>query len=247
MKAFEEFRWEDPDIPTPTLTASVRTASSASTKQSGSSRSITTLTSSLSSAKPTSSAGPVQQYAIVSKQGTSTEVFKKFMQEIDGGKGIFEDLPGLRTHFYLTDLNATQASVIKKSYDFLEDVSPNVIDESVDGSLEHFRAIDQRQLNSSIYREDHSFDSKRSQHDQKRSSEPIILRRELIEDASAPWWKRMLSADPRNINQPNSDPTHDPTYLADDSKGRGTTIYVLDDGFDLKLDVGVLSNRFGTS
>jgi hypothetical protein len=54
----------------------------------------------------------------------------------------------------------------------------------------------------------------------------------LPSNPDAPWWKKMLSAPPRDIDVADSGPQFDPPYLADASLGKGVTIYVLDDGFD---------------
>jgi hypothetical protein len=64
----------------------------------------------------------------------------------------------------------------------------------------------------------------------------IYQRALLPEDAGAPYWKKMIASP---FRQPPLQPTaNDPPYLADDSGGRGTTIYVLDDGFDRSQPVG---------
>lgn len=45
----------------------------------------------------------------------------------------------------------------------------------------------------------------------------------------------MLSAPPSHDNNPSNDPA----YLADDTGGRGSTIYILDTGFDVNAAVSV--------
>jgi hypothetical protein len=66
----------------------------------------------------------------------------------------------------------------------------------------------------------------------------IYPRAFLPEDADAPYWKKMISSP---FKQPPLQPTaDDPLYVADDSGGRGTKIYVLDDSFDLGQPVGPL-------
>jgi hypothetical protein len=67
--------------------------------------------------------------------------------------------------------------------------------------------------------------------------------RALIGDGAAPWWKNMLSAPPRTITEQVGAPRDDPFYIRDDSGGRGTTIYVLDDGFDIDIPVGLWLRR----
>jgi hypothetical protein len=241
MKAFEDFPWEE-EIPTtssPTASGESTMQSSKSPTRTSQSATATTHSSSqdttTSSATPTATAAPlVEQYGIVSKGGTQRKVFDDFIKDLDGGVGSLDAWDDLGSYIYITNLTAAQAEDLNKKHDFLLPVRRHAIDEEYDGSQEEFRAIDTMDYTSLA--QDGNLPRK---HERLATTDisGSLVRRTLVSDSSAPWWKKMLSAPPRDISQPDSDPSHDPQYLTDDSGGKGTTVYVLDDGFDLSLPV----------
>jgi hypothetical protein len=120
-------------------------------------------------------------------------------------------------------------------HDFISMIFPiPPLDKNYDGSQEEFRAI-------TLADELAKLPTKRSPARDKLGPAAGLLqsiRRALLpEDSDAPWWKKVLSAPPRSVDDANGTPKDDPAYKADDSGGKGTTIYVLDDGFDMTLAV----------
>ncbi|KAF2676630.1 subtilisin-like protein [Lentithecium fluviatile CBS 122367] len=240
MKVFEEFPWEEEIPPTqsPTVSGTETSNVQSSQGQSATSDSATTTqtptqtTTTTSSSTPSPTQSP-EEYVISSKEGTSREVFDNFIKELDNGVGKLYAWDLLGSYMYLTNLTAVQVKELPKKHDFLEYISrDDPVDQNVDGSLEEFRAIDtypppeHAHEDLAVNKSSHKLDVSNTAH---------VLRRALISDPDAPWWKKMISAPPVDVNQPNSHPDSYPPYAADDSGGRGTTIYILDDGFDLAL------------
>ncbi|KAF2878051.1 peptidase S8/S53 domain-containing protein [Massariosphaeria phaeospora] len=247
MRAFEEFPWESeaPATQVPTATGTPQPTDTASDSQSR----TTTIASSTEKPEPTER--PSGEYIISSKPGTSLETFKKFTQELNSTTGEIHTWDTLKTQMYITNLTAVVAEELPKQYAFIQKVYLNeVIDESIDGSLEEFRAVKGSQ--SSVTPQSESIRSRNTTdplHALSKESVSKLDSRALTNaDPDAPWWKKMISALPRDVNQPNSDPSHDPPYLTDDSGGKGTTIYVLDDGFDLDLpDLAPIDRQVGNA
>ncbi len=196
-------------------------------------------TSSSIKASPTTTSEETGYWVMISKRGTSLETFKKFTSELDGSKGELDDLGYLKSQIYVTKLSPIQAKDIQKKYDFIDYLAKNEFDTNRNYDNEFFRAhvrtrdinFPNQELNGSAHTWDSSFT--------RESPRDHILPRQLVEDSSAPAWKKMLSAPRRDITGGNEDPTHDPIFSADNSGGRGTTIYILDDGFDLSIVVPV--------
>jgi hypothetical protein len=270
MEAFKEFPWEEAQAPTeapdataepsatnnPTETASmqstqgtsvgesatsVRSSMQISSTTQGPSYSITSSeTTPSSSGTSTPTAEPKQEYAVHSKSGTSNETFVAFINELDEGKGSLYTWDALGGHLHLAKINATQAGELAKNHDFISYVFGNALDESELESHDEFRVIDLEQLTDPGREYDQ--ETTRST---KLTNTPLVhvnlvTRMMLPEDSNAPYWKNMIGAPPCDITGPNSGPPSDPSYLADDTGGRGTTIYVLDNGFDITNPVSVL-------
>jgi hypothetical protein len=142
------------------------------------------------------------------------------------------------TQSYLTDITASAAEELLKNHEFIRTIlAVSPLDESYDGSLEEFLAIAKGPESPNVH-------SENIKPVPSQPPYPLPARRFLMpEDSGAPWWKKMLSAPPRDVNAANGGPSHDPAYLADDSGGKGTTIYILDDGFDLDNAVSQLRLR----
>jgi hypothetical protein len=260
MEAFRDFPWEEAEVPRQTVdpdttekatnTASLQSTQGTSTAQTTSMKSSTAIsstamsasstvtpsqTSSSSSETPTPTPDATKRYGIISEYGTSWDTFKQFITELDGGNGYLAkfDSEAARQQIYIAKLNASQVSEIKERYDFIGSVLPYEFDETIDHSIDEFRAIGQsRSLHTDLGKPPAP---KSFMGWSAASLDPIphlIPRALLPSNPDAPWWKKMLSAPPRDIDVADSGPQFDPPYLADASLGKGVTIYVLDDGFD---------------
>ncbi|CAN9246658.1 unnamed protein product [Alternaria alternata] len=260
MEAFRDFPWEEAEVPSQTVdpdttekatnTASLQSTQGTSTAQTTSMKSSTAISSTAMSASstvtssqassstsetPTPTPDATKWYTIISKYGTPWDTFKQFITELDGGNGDLAkwDTEAVRQQMYIAKLNASQVSEIEEQYDFISSILEDHFDEDIDGSLEHFRAIGGSRPTHTDPSE--SLSPKSYIDWSSIISNPVthLAARTLLEpDSSAPWWKKMLSAPPRDIDIADSGPQFDPPYSADDSLGKGVTIYVLDDGFD---------------
>jgi hypothetical protein len=260
IEAFRDFPWEEAEVPSQTVdpdttekatnTASLQSTQGTSTAQTTSMKSSTAIsstamsasstvtssqTSSSSSETPTPTPDATKWYTIISKYGTPWETFKQFITELDGGNGDLAkwDSEAVRQQMYIAKLNASQVSEIEERYDFISGILEDHFDEDIDGSLEHFRAIGGSRPTHTDPSESLSPKGHIDWSSITSNTIPHLAARTLLEqDSDAPWWKKMLSAPPRDIDIVDSGPQFDPPYLADDSLGKGVTIYVLDDGFD---------------
>jgi hypothetical protein len=264
MEAFKDFPWEDADVPSqtaqpsatenPTDKASTQstkatataqstsmqsTTDKASTTQSASSTVTSSQSSSSSSETPTSTP-TLSNYAIISKPGTSYDTFKQFVSDLDGGGGELAKWDLIKQQMYIAKLNVSQVAEIPQQHTFIQAIITNTFDEDADGSSEAFRAVD---TSTHVHLEPHEPPAfARSDIWAPTSLElksHLAPRTLLAPDSQAPWWKKIISAPPRDISGPNSDPRFDPPYLADDTLGRGVTVYVLDDGFDTDNEVRI--------
>ncbi|KAF1938985.1 subtilisin-like protein [Clathrospora elynae] len=167
---------------------------------------------------------------------------------LDGGEGKLWRWDLIGQQMYITKLNDTQANDIPVLNDFTGHVITNSFDESVDGSLEEFRATVPVQPIGPVTQELHKPANFAKWSATASDNASQILERTLMApDSSAPWWKKSLSAPPRDISGANSGPQYDPPYLADDTLGAGTTIYVLDGGFDVTIpDLQAVNRRVDT-
>lgn len=193
-------------------------------------------TLSSSSATPSPTAGPVQEYGIVSKPGTPLNSFKDFVHKLDGGKGSLHNLEALGQQIYLANINATQASNVS-AHDFIQYTQLNTgyVDHS-ETSPDEFRATIPLQPGDTAHREFHRLPEV-GNYFKKITSSFRYPRALLPPQSDAPWWKKTLSALPRAVTGPNTGPRNDPDYVTDDSGGKDSTIYILDDGFDLGITV----------
>jgi hypothetical protein len=72
---------------------------------------------------------------IATKDGTSLETFKAFIQELDGGVGKSWSWEILGAHAYLTEIDPEDAADLPMGYDFISRIHPPLpFDESYDGS-----------------------------------------------------------------------------------------------------------------
>jgi hypothetical protein len=261
MRDFSEFPWSKQELPTQTSTGSktfggtqtqgiatsVQATKSVSLQNSQGLTSVqgqsatgttTTISSTISASASSSPSDIPIEHVISSQEGTPLDIFKGFIQTLDGGKGELHTWDMIESQIYTTNINTTMALELPKKHDFILRISANTpMDETIDGSIEEYRAVNAVQFPSG------SFESLRDRNvikDARNSSSDIYSRAMNADEPNAPYWKRMISAPPRDVNLPDSDPTRDQSFLADDSGGRGTTIYVLDDGFDIDLPVSLV-------
>jgi hypothetical protein len=259
LKAFSEFPWEEEvpatKLPTPTATQQptesakpTRSASEGSSQgtTSASTKIASTTSSSSSSATATPTEGRLPWF-IATKRGTSLETFTNFIQKLDGGNGtkkVHDTNVVADFQTYQTNLTSSQADGLLTKYPFLLLAYADVFDLKSLEQEDEFHAIPQRrvQLHESLA----TTKSMEDEHDTKDTVlvsryAPLSLRALLPADNNAPYWKKMISS-PFRLS-PLQPPSQDPPYLADDSGGRGTTIYVLDNGFDIGLPVGLNIDR----
>lgn len=175
------------------------------------------------------------EYFISTKKGTPREKFDDFIQDLDQGRGESYIFDNIESQSYLTDLKPAIVDELLSKYDFISRIFHDApMDETYDGGQEEFRAIALQDEPAVFWRKD----SKRHNiPGVARQSSQTLKRALLPEEVDAPWWKKILSAPPRNVDEPRGTPKDDPPYLAEDSGGKGTTIYILDDGFDTTLQV----------
>lgn len=205
------------------VSTSVSTSANSTTQAPSSTQKSSSSTSSSASATPTS-----EPYVISSKRGTPLQTFKDLVQKLDKGAGKLWTWDIIDTQMYLTNLTSAQAKELKEKNDFILDISPNGNEEEEEEGTEEFRALNVRDIHKLPASEDAT-----TVDDEGTYKVPEnLIARTLVSDPGAPWWKKMVSAPKRTHNL---DPSHDPHYWADDSGGKDTTIYVLDNGFDRTL------------
>jgi hypothetical protein len=242
MKAFSDFPWEaeapQTDLSSPTVTPQPsRSAQEIKMTPAESSRGVTsthvktTSTSAgSSSASPQTTEQPLPYY-IATKWGTPVELFTKFIEELDGGvgKANFDNLK-MDCQTYRTNLNHSQADGLINKYPFLlvayADISHSA---EFDSDQEEFHAIPRD--GGKHFASSETNPGRRDIKATDRLGETASLHSRALHVQEAPYWKRMISSPFRKPPLLSTD--LDPQYVADDSGGIGTTIYVLDNGFEI--------------
>ncbi|KAF1963807.1 subtilisin-like protein [Byssothecium circinans] len=228
MKDFADFPWEEMESSS-TATKTTQSSQGLSATSMDATGTQTPSRTSASTSTPTSA--PIEaltQYWIRTKEGTSNEAFTNFIKELDGGVGQVGDTSEYDASVatfqtYMTDLRPSHAQDLKAKYNFLAVVHAFVFDPKELDTQEEFHAIPTSR-GTTLMATNTSRDSLAAY------SHKLKPRAKLPPDNDAPDWKKMISSPPRDDFRP---PSQDPPYLADDSGGKGTTIYVLDDGFDI--------------
>jgi len=180
-----------------------------------------------------------QPWIFAAKWKTPIEKFKTFVQELDEGAGSLEidDI----SQVYRTSLTSAQAEGLQDKYPFLELAYANVVSPD-DPELENeeFHAVPRAPIKTGARSE--STSHLQDLQNNTEAYQPIAARKLLPADKDAPYWKKMIGSPFQPVFQ--SEPKDDPPYMHDDSEGKGTTIYVLDDGFDLEeYSVSLLKAR----
>jgi hypothetical protein len=216
----------------------------------------TTISSSISASASSSPSDTPVTYFLQTKGGTSLETFDKFIQDLDGGVGqsFTYDMELVDHQNYMTKLNSSQVASLEKDYDFILAYHPCVTDPIDLHSDEEFHAIPKSgpflPTHLGVQLEQPSKLPKSLSgprpvdvaHSSSRDSFAHLQSRKLNPPVSdAPYWLKMISSPPVN---PLELPSQDPPFLADESGGRGTTIYVIDDGFDISSEVRGQSHNF---
>lgn len=261
MRSFSEFPWES-EVPAtqnptpsatqqpttsvpPTNTATFQSTLGISTTQSPvfSTASIpTTASTSTSSATPSTTPETRKRYLITTKNGTTLETFEGFVQDLDGGAGKSRTYEYVPHQSYLTHLALSDVERIKQ-LDFIWKVVGDVFVPPEEHQIEEYGVIS-RGVSTIGERTVRNANKSEGISGFIPEHDATILPRALLPaQPNAPYWKKMISSPPpQNIQQPPP-PSQDPPYLCDDSGGTGTTIYVLNAGFDLSIAVS-LSNRW---
>ncbi|KAH7089519.1 peptidase S8/S53 domain-containing protein [Paraphoma chrysanthemicola] len=245
LKALSDFPWESEapttERPTPTATPdqtksaqeTFSTPPISSLMSTTASTTIRSTTVSSSSATPTLTEEPISHF-ILTKDGTSLETFNRFIQELDegAGKAVTHDMSIIDHQSYTTNLTRSQAVDLLDKYSFLLLVYARVFDirDLENGDGESFHAIPRpttQAQNMKLISEERKVGLRTS------AISPLAARTLRGGVSNAPYWKKMISSPFQNPLL--RAPAQDPPYLADDADGRGITIYVLDDGFDISL------------
>ena len=268
MEAFQDFPWEDAEVPSqtaqpsatdkPTETASTQSTKGTSTAQTTSLQSTTDLTSttqrtsstvtssqisSSSSETPTPTASSVQWYHIASKLDTPWEKVKALIDTLDVVENSLVKWDYIGSYMFVANMNATQATEVYESHDFIKWIGINdggPPDEESEQQAEEFRAV---RTTQSIGDSELAPQYRPTLHNS--FSRTVVPRALGSPVPNAPWWKKALPAPPPRPGQNPLTPDNYPDYLADDTGGAGTTIYVLDAGFDPLLPV-CTNNMFST-
>jgi hypothetical protein len=227
LKSFKDFPWESQisTVNTPTATTPTQ-ATSASTVTNTSSTTITTSTE-----------VPVS-YWFRTNEGTSLETFKALINELDGGTGSSLTWDVIDTQMYTTTMLPSKAAELKERTDLIKFIFPrpkfNLEDLEAKDGMNASTSLRPSRARGAPTRQIMDFES--------IDLKPLSLSTPLGKaprapnppQLDAPYRKNMLSSPPRNPPQP---PRNDPAYQSDDSGGKGTTIYVIDNGFDLSIPV----------
>ncbi|KAF2011878.1 subtilisin-like protein [Aaosphaeria arxii CBS 175.79] len=248
MKDFEDFPWDEQEVPSISVpsgtsmpvsqslsTAATQSLSTAASTESQS-VSLTSMASTLtpsatqsltssqstteSSTSSSSTAGPSETpvpYIIQTKEGTSVEAFNAFIRDLDGGVGVAQTFEPLLHQLYCTKIAPTKAAELKMTNPLIGIMVEETFDPTFMGADDTFNA---------------PAASRRHGFEPHHSNASKISRALIPEQQNAPWWKRILSSPPTS---PLNPPHRDPGYLADDSAGEKTTIYIIDSGFDLSI------------
>jgi len=194
----------------------------------------TTKTTSSSSSTSPSATGQTLPYYFASRWGTPAEKFKSFIQELDGGIGELEITK--YDQAYRTNLTSANADDIQAKYPFLLLASEDTSDpDDIDFEREQYHAIPRSRTSPDSSHGPHAISESPAAEEKASMGFPLKPRGFLPEERDAPYWKKMISSPFQDPLQRN--PSQDPPYVRDESQGRGTTIYILDDGFDLNSAV----------
>jgi hypothetical protein len=175
--------------------------------------------------------------------GTSVETFEGFIKELDDGAGesSIYDPTIIPYQSYLTMLKPSQVEGLEQKYKFLLLVHRCVFDPADLDASEEFLSIPSGDYKGLTASNKNSRPTMQSLNSTSFAKEILNSPRALSEpDKDAPYWKKMISSP--FVNPPQS-PAQDPPFVADDAGGRGSTIYIIDDGFDTGFEVSLFLFR----
>jgi hypothetical protein len=271
LNSFEEFLWEDLELPevsasltsgvsgTKTSMASTQspdattmstdatkttqsTSTAVSTTASQSTTTGSTSTSSTSTETPTPTADPTI-YFITTKHGTPLKTFRKFIEDLDGSSGNITTNELDSSQGYIAhNVTASQAAVVKQ-LDFIWTIFPWVSYPGMEDEIDEFLAFPRH---TSIGVQPHQkgvspdYTAEQTEVATPKATDNSSLKRRAMtpSNPASPYWRKMMAQAPPKT--PGGNPPK-VEYLYDDSGGRGTTMYVVDDGFDLSVNVIHLS------
>ncbi|KAI0471737.1 peptidase S8/S53 domain-containing protein [Xylariaceae sp. FL0804] len=186
------------------------------TTQPASMESTTVLTaSSAPSANTTSNA---KLYVFASKYNTSQDVFNDYVKNLDNGAGFLISRPGVPWQGYQTKLTDAQVSDVKAQpwLDYCEVVPPTSFDDDYQDS----RAV-------GLTTRQPSLDLTNNKQDAELAKRAITERNPTLAHQL-----KLISA-PYPVTE-GQKPDTSKNYRYDDSLGSGTTIYIVDTGFNLQ-------------
>ncbi|OCK73406.1 hypothetical protein K432DRAFT_236491 [Lepidopterella palustris CBS 459.81] len=207
--------------PSTSIVESTKNESATSMSTSQSTRTTTSSTTSSSSSSQSASATP-QFYVILTKQGTPYDDFLNFTNNLDGGVGIGSKLDTLDWQYYATTMTADKAKELTDTslYPFIELV---VLDKPV---RRH------NQLNGVIT----TGESRRTRPKRQTTDRQWPQNTNLFERTVDPATEDTPVASQYNLKNlqvlSRSLTNEAPNYIFDPLLGKGTTIYILDSGYN---------------
>ena len=99
---------------------------------------ISSTTSSSTSRESASATAGAEPYVISSKDGTSIQVFKDFIERLDNSKGKLWTWDVIDAQMYLTNLTAAKAQELKKNHDFIRRINPSGANDKGEEGKEEF-------------------------------------------------------------------------------------------------------------
>ncbi|CAI7668050.1 unnamed protein product [Penicillium viridicatum] len=163
----------------------------------------------------TESSTASSSYLITTKRGTSLTKFKTFVHGLDGGAGYQMAYSEVDHQAYVTDLTATQVATIK-ALPFIRTVSYNIPVTELDDD-EDFRAVPSRDFLPEV-------DQLHDLNNHKSSK--LLSSRTIAQSPRGQGGSHLTMISSDKMGELTED------YLFDDTLGKGTTIYVIDTGFD---------------
>lgn len=236
MRKFSDYPWMQEPLPLPKSSGIKTTDAKSSLNKS--SMTTTNATSTATSTESTSSttstsatAEPTTLYFMTTKTPTSIEVFKAFIQNLDGGAGRQILQPYVDNQGYVTTLNTAQAAEAAK-HDFILFITPHRVPDYED--RDDFRAVKSSQEIVPVQQGRKLFGHEPgSVNPEGEVSKNLLHAREIKYRWDSASHLKMISTQPGGSGAQN--------YKADDSLGRGMTIYIIDGGFN--TDVLVRGSR----
>lgn len=156
-----------------------------------------------------------KSYLISTKNHTSLEVFRSWIQKLDGSSGIQIVHEHIEHQSYVTELTPSEAEEVKRT-DFIRSVH----EQGEPITVRSHRAAPSSGLNDTELAP-HAYSSRKSG----------LEERKVVDHGTLTNQKKWLS-----WNQEGRPPI-DAQYVTDDNEGEGVDIYLIDTGFNVHLEV----------